>query len=125
MLYFTYIYTFNIIIKHDVINASFNIESYIKNYIFNNILYTNINDVILTKLISFSYSYPKILPNIVNNENCKILIQGEFDCIIFIKDMIINNLIKNDSNKIDNVHLYTKKIDKIDITCIDINNNEL
>lgn len=124
MLYFTNSFHFNIIIHNNAIDTSYNIEQFIKDYIEKNILYSQKNGILLVKLKSFNYSYPKMLPNIINNiDRFKILIEGVFDCIKFVQEMIINDLVINTKNKIDNLQLFTKKLDNINITCIDKNNN--
>lgn len=124
MLYFTNSFQFNIIIHNSVIDTTFEIETYVKNYIEKNLLYTQKNGLVLIKLKSFCYSYPKMLPNIINdNDRFKIFIEAVFDCIKFAQEMIINDLVINTKNKIDNIQLFTKKVDNINITCIDKNNN--
>ena len=124
MLYFTNSFQFNIIVHNNAIDASYNIEQFIKDYIEKNLLYSQKNGILLVKLKSFNYSYPKMLPNIINNnDRFKILIEGVFDCIKFVQEMIINDLVINTKNKIDNLQLFTKKLDNINITCIDKNNN--
>lgn len=123
MLYFTNSFQFSISIHNNIIETSYDIETFIKNFIENKILYTQINGLILIKLKSFSYSYPKTLPNIIINfDRFKIYIEGVFDCIKIVQEMIINNLVVNKNNKIDNMQLFTKNVDNIIITCIDKNN---
>jgi hypothetical protein len=123
MLYFINSFQFSISIHNNIIDTSYNIETFIKNFIENNVLYTQINGLILIKLKSFSYSYPKSLPNIiVDIDRFKIYIEGVFDCIKFVQEMIINDLVINTNNKIDNMQLFTKNVDNIIITCIDKNN---
>ena len=124
MLYFTNSFQFNISIHNNIIEASYDIETFIKKFIENNILYTQINGLILIKLKSFSYSYPKLLPNIiVDFDRFKIYIEAVFDCIKIVQEMIINDLIINTNNKIENMQLFTKNVDNIIITCIDKDNN--
>tara|TARA_B110000263_G_C15303080_1_gene508956 strand:+ start:2356 stop:3123 length:768 start_codon:yes stop_codon:yes gene_type:complete len=118
-------FNFNIIIHNNVINTCLNIENYINNYINENIINTNLNGLLLIKLISFSFSYPKLIPNsIIEYDKFKIFIEASFECIKFVKDMIINDLIINTNNKINNIVILTKKIkDNLFLTCIDKNNN--
>ena len=125
MLTLVHTFNFSIIINNNLIDYCLNIETNIKNYINDNLLYKNNQGLILIKLLSFSRSEPKLLPNnIIETNKYKIYIEAKFECLKFIQDMIINNLIINKNININNINIFLKKINNdLTITCIDKNKN--
>lgn len=125
MLKFLNSFQFSINIHNNVIEIAYNIDTYIKKYIEENILYKQKNGLMLFELKSFKYSYPKSLSNIIyNNDRFKIFVEAVFNCIKFVPEMIINDIILNTNNKIEKISLFTKHInDQINVTCIDKHEN--
>ena len=126
MLTFINSFRFSIIIHNNIIDVTYNIDEYIKKYINNNMLYKQKKGVILYELKSYSYSHPKSLPNIIYNcDRFKIFIEATFNCVLFVQEMIINDLVLNTNNKIEKLAILSKSInEQLNITCIDKHNNK-
>lgn len=122
MLYVTNSFIFNIPIHDNVIDVCYNIEKYITEYINKYVINTQKKEMILLKLLSYEYTNPKLCFNCISIlDKFSILINATFRCMLFANNMLIKNVTFN--KKIDAVKVFTKTINTITLTCINVDNS--